>query len=175
MPNPRLPLRLPLALLARHPLQIRITRAALPANPAVLELGEMALEEADLVLAVDAGRVNVLAHDAKVVKHLARGNCRFRLRDQLDAPHVLAVPEGGAVERELGALLGDGVVGVLVRGGQLDVFVYCAGAVDVVLVGADLSNTGDVSLLSISERDRDRNEPDSPNSIYSDPPQRKSR
>ena len=46
---------------------------------------------------------------------------------------------------------------------------------DVVLVGADLSSTGDVSLLSISERDRDINEPDSPNSIYSDPPQRKSR
>ena len=73
-----------------------------------------------------------------MVKHLSRGNRRLSLRNQLDPSHVLAVPKRSAVEGELGALLGDGVAGVLVRRRELDVFVDGAGAVDVVLVGADL-------------------------------------
>ena len=133
MPHPGLPLRLPAALLVRHPLQVGVARALLAADPAVLHLGEVALEEADLVLAVDAGRVGVLAHHAEVVVDLAAVDGRLGLRDELGAAHVLAVPEGGAVEREPGALLRGCVGRVLVVGREVDVAMDRARAVDVVL------------------------------------------
>lgn len=92
MPNIGLPLGLPLALLADHELEVGVLGALLAADPAVLHLGEVALEEADLVLAVDARRRGVLAHHAEVVEHLALVDRRLGLRDQLDPPHVLAIP-----------------------------------------------------------------------------------
>jgi len=124
VPDAGLPFNLPLALLVGHPLEIRIAGTLLAGDPAVLELSEMALEEADLVLVVGAGRVGVLAHDAKMIKDLAGGNGRLGLRDQLSAAHSLAVPEGCAVESELGALLRDCVVGVLEVCRQVDVLIY---------------------------------------------------
>lgn len=139
MPHTRIPRRhTPLALLIHHPLQLQITRPTLARNPTILHLGKVALKEINLVLAIHAGRVGPIAHHAKVVIDLALVDGRGRLRDQLDASHVLAVPVGGAIEREFGALLGHGVGGVLVGGRQGDVLVDGFGAVDVVLVGPDL-------------------------------------
>lgn len=92
MPHPRLPLRLPLAVLADHELQVGVAGAALAADPAVLELGEVALEETNLVLAAHARRVGVGPADAEVVPHLAAVDGRRGLRDQLDAAHVLFSP-----------------------------------------------------------------------------------
>lgn len=138
VPDLGLPLRLPLGVLRDHELQIRVISARLAGDPAVLHLDEVALEEADLVLAVLRRRVGVLAHHAEVVEHLAAVDSRFRLRDQLGAPHVLAVPEGRAVERELGALLRHRVGRVLVAGRQVDVFLDGPAPVDVVLVVSDL-------------------------------------
>src|SRR5690348_16971398 len=98
MPHPSLPLRLPAALLVCHPLQVHVARPGLPADPPVLQLGKMALKEADLVLAVDARRVGILTHNTKVIVHLALVDGGLGLRDELSAAHVLAVPERGAVE-----------------------------------------------------------------------------
>lgn len=149
MPHAGLPRRhTPLGLLVDHPLQHRICRGALAAEPAVLHLGEVALEEVDLVLAGDAGRagggaVDVARH-AEVVKDLARGDGGRRLRDQLDAAHRLAVPVGRGVEREAHALGRGGVGRVLVAGREGDVLLDGARAVDVVLVGPDLVAPGPV-------------------------------
>lgn len=142
VPDASLPLRLPLAVLANHELQVRVAGAALAADPAVLELGKVALEEADLVLAADAGGVGVGPANRKMVPDLAAVDGRRGLRDQLDAPHVLPVPVRRRVERELGPLFGHRVVGVLERGPQVDVLVHRARAVDVVLVRADLVSPG---------------------------------
>lgn len=65
----------------------------------------MRLEEADLMLPVDAWWVGGRPHDAEVVPHLSRVDRHRRLRDQLCPPHILPVPVGRAIERELGALL----------------------------------------------------------------------
>lgn len=98
----------------------------------------MALKEINLVLTIDTRRIGPVAHHAEVVVDFALVDGRGGLRDQLDASHGLAIPVSGAVEGELGALLGDGVGGVLVGGGEGDVLVDGFGAVDVVLVGSDL-------------------------------------
>jgi hypothetical protein len=128
---------LPLALPAHEPLQVRVGSALLAADPAVLELREVALEKADLVFVRGAGDVGAAAFDTEVVVHCAAVDCCFGLRDQLCAPHV-AVPFGGAVDGDFGALLGVCVAGVLVRGRQVYVGCYGSRAVDVVLVRSDL-------------------------------------
>lgn len=139
MPHAHLPRRhTPLALLADHPLQLGITIPSLAANPAILHLGEVALEKVDLVLAVHAGRVRAVARHAEVIEDLAAVDGRRGLRDQLDTPHGLSVPVRGGVEREARALRGDGVGGIFVGGGERDVFVDGLGAVDVVLVRPNL-------------------------------------
>lgn len=72
VPHTRLPSRRsPFALLAHHPLQLGIARPALAGDPPIFHLGEVALKEVNLVLAVDARRVGSVAHHAEVVKHLA--------------------------------------------------------------------------------------------------------
>lgn len=126
VPHVGQPLGLPLALLAGHPLQVGVAGALLAADPAVLELGEVALEEANLVLAVDARRVLVAAQNREVIEHLAAGNGGLGLRDQLDAAHGLAVPEGRRVEREARTLLADRVVWVLdnISGPGMEYAVY---------------------------------------------------
>jgi len=108
--------RAPLGLAVDHPLQVGVAGAGLAADPAGLHLGEVGLEEADLVLQVDAGRVGGRVHHAEVVEDVARVDGRGRLRDQLGAPHRLPVPEGGRVDGEFEALVGHFVGGVLVAG-----------------------------------------------------------
>ena len=113
VPLVRLQVNLPLALTAHKPLQVRVARALLAADPAVLELCEVALEEGDLVFVGGTGHVGATSLDAEVVVHSAAVDGCFGLRDQLGAPHV-AVPFGGAVNGDLGALLGRRVAGILV-------------------------------------------------------------
>lgn len=89
----------------------------------------MALEEADLVLAVQAGRVGGAAHDAEMVVNLAAVDGRGGLRDQLGAAHVLAIPVGRAGQADLGTLLGASVGGVFEAGVKVDVLGDGAGSV----------------------------------------------
>lgn len=138
MPHVRLPLRLPLGVLGDHELKIGVRGALLARDPARLQLDEVRLEEADLVLAIDARRVHVFAHDREVVVYLAAVDSGLGLRDQLCASHVLPVPEGRAVDCELGALPRHRVRRVLVIRRQIDVFVDAGRSVDVVLVWPDL-------------------------------------
>ena len=130
-------LDLPLALAAHEPLQVRVAGSTLAIHPAVLQFREVALEEGDLVLVGCAGHIGGAALDAEVVVHLAAGDGGLGLGDELRTPHV-AVPLCGVVDGDLGALLAACVRGVLVRWGEVDVVGYCAVAVDVVLVWADL-------------------------------------
>jgi len=141
VPLIRLQIYLPFALPAHKPLQVRVARALLAANPTVLELREVALKEANLMFIRGTWDISTTPLDAEVVVHGAAVDRRFGLRDQLGAPHV-AVPFGGAVDGDLGALLGVCVAGVLVRGREVHVGCYGARAVDVVLVGADLVGPG---------------------------------
>lgn len=130
-------LDLPLALSAYHPLQVGVARSALAVDPAILELREVALEEGDLVLVGRAGHIGGAALDAEVVVYFSACDGGLGLGDELCAPHV-AVPLCGVVDGDLDTLLAAGICGVLVRGREVDVFCYVAGAVDIVLVGADL-------------------------------------
>lgn len=82
MPHVRLPLRLPLGVLGDHELKIGVRGALLARDPARLQLDEVRLEEADLVLAIDARRVHVFAHDREVVVYLAAVDSGLGLRDQ---------------------------------------------------------------------------------------------
>lgn len=113
MPLIRLQLRLPLALSAHHPLQVGVRRALLAVDPAVLQLCEVALEEADLVLVGCAGDVGGAPFDAEVVVHGALVNGSLGLGNQLRAPHV-AVPFCSVVDGDLCALLGVCIAWVLV-------------------------------------------------------------
>lgn len=142
MPYLGLPLRLPLGVLRDHELQVRVVGALLAGDPAVLHLDEVRLEEADLVLAVLGGGVGVLAHHAEVVEDLAAVNSGLGLRDQLDTSHVLAVPEGRAVERKFGALFRYLICRVLEVRSQSHIFVDGTGAMDVVLVRSNLVSPG---------------------------------
>ena len=72
-----------------------------------------------------------------MVVHGALVDGGLGLGDELGAPHV-AVPFRGAVNGDLGTLLGVGVGWVLEVGRQVDVFLNRAGSVDVVLVVSDL-------------------------------------
>jgi hypothetical protein len=67
-------------------LQVRVRRPLLARDPAVLHLDEVRLEEADLVLPVDARRVGVLAHHREVVEYLAAVDGGFGLRDEPGKP-----------------------------------------------------------------------------------------
>ena len=109
MPNTRLPLRLPVALLAHHPLQVGVTRATLPTNPPALHLRKVALEEINLVLPIDTRGIGILSHHAKVIEHLPARNRRLGLRDQLRALHAIRVPyrcvvDGGAQSLRLACI-----------------------------------------------------------------------
>lgn len=137
MPHIRLELHLPLALSAHHPLQVGVGSSLLSADPAVFQLREMALEEADLVLVRCTGHIRRTSLDAEMIKHGALVNRCCGLWDQLRAPHV-TVPFCSAVDGDLGTLLGVCVARVLVRRGQVDVGSHGSRAVDVVLVRTDL-------------------------------------
>jgi hypothetical protein len=84
-----LELDLPLALTAHHPLQVGVGCTGLAIDPAVLKLGEVAFEEADLVLVCRAGDVGAAALDREVVVDGALVDGSLGLGDELRAPHVL--------------------------------------------------------------------------------------
>jgi hypothetical protein len=89
VPLVRLELSLPLALAADHPLQVGVRCAGLSVDPAVLELGEVTLEEADLVLVCRTGDVGGTPLDREMVEDGALVNSGFGLRNEFGAPHVL--------------------------------------------------------------------------------------
>jgi hypothetical protein len=66
-----------------------------------------------------------------MVEELARhkGRGRRLLRNQLGTAHVLAIPVGGIIESDFGALSGTAVGRVLVARGEVDIVCDWAGAV----------------------------------------------
>lgn len=84
----------------------------------------MRLEKADLMLSIDARRVDIRAHNAEVVPDLSRVDCRCGLGDQFYPPHRLAIPIRGAIESELGSLVAAGIGRVLVVWRQVDIRGY---------------------------------------------------
>lgn len=129
VPDVSFPGNVPLGSSSNLPSQRWVAGAGSATDPARLQLGEVALEEADLVLAVQARRVGGAALDAEMVVDLAAVDGRGGLRDQLGAAHVLAIPVSGAGQADLGALRGAAVGGVLVAGVEVDVFGDGAGSV----------------------------------------------
>lgn len=129
MPDVSFPGNVPLGSSSNLPSQRRVAGSGRATDPARLQLGEMALEEADLVLAVQARGVGGATLDAEMVVDLAAVDGRGGLRDQLRAAHGLAIPVSGAGQADLGALRGAAVGGVLVAGVEVDVFGDGAGSV----------------------------------------------
>lgn len=129
VPDTSIPNSVPLGSSSDLPSQCWVAGAGCAADPARLQLSEVALEEGDLVLAVQAGRVGGAAHDAEMVVDLAAVDGRGGLRDQLRAAHVLAIPVSSAGQANLGTLLGASVGGVLEAGAKVDVFGDGAGSV----------------------------------------------
>lgn len=116
VPHVRLELHLPLALAAHHPLQVGVGSSLLAADPAVFQLREMALEEANLVLVRCTRHIRRTSLNAEMIEHGTLVDRCCGLRDQLRAPHV-TVPLGSAVDGDLGSLLGVCVARVFVRRG----------------------------------------------------------
>lgn len=67
------------------------------AGATVLQLGEMAFEEGDLVLVRGARRVGGLRGQREMVVEVAGAQVGGGLGDQFGALHVLAVPGGGSI------------------------------------------------------------------------------
>lgn len=90
---------------------------------AELELGEVRLEEGDLVLLGRARRVERRGRDREVVEELALTDQPggFGLRDELRATHRLAGPVRGVRQGDLDALDTCGVGWVLVLGSEVHV------------------------------------------------------
>lgn len=84
-----LELDLPLALAAHHPLQVGVRSTGLTVDPSVLQLREVTLEEADLVLVCRTGDVGGASLDREVVVYGALVDGSLCLRDELSAPHIL--------------------------------------------------------------------------------------
>ena len=103
MPNIRNKLDLPLALPAYHPLQVGVAGPAFAIDPSILQLGEMAFEEADLVLICGAWDIGGRALDRKVIINRALVNGGLSLWNQFSPPHV-RVPFRGVINRDLCAL-----------------------------------------------------------------------
>jgi hypothetical protein len=129
VPDVSIPVDAPLGVSSNVPSQQRVAGASFAADPASLQLGEMALEEADLVFAEQARWVGRAALDAEVVEDVTTVDGSGGLRDQLGAAHGLAVPVGRAGQGDLGTLLGAAIGGVLVAGVEVDVLGDGAGSV----------------------------------------------
>jgi hypothetical protein len=133
-------LGVPLRLAANVPVEVVVGAALL----AVLQLGEVALEEVDLVLALGGGGVGVGGLQGEVVEDLALVDGGAGLGDQLGAEHGLAVPRGGLIVGDLDALLGAGIGRVLGVGAEVDVVLGSTGAwscISVMLVDNDACET----------------------------------
>lgn len=138
VPNVGKPLSRPLRLSTNAPPEKVVGDTGSTREPTRLELGEVALEESDLVLTGGCRRVDILAHQGEVIVNLAADDGSVGLRDELCPSHVLAVPVSRLVKGDLGTLLGPSICWVLVVGGQVDVVGHGRGAVDIVLIGPDL-------------------------------------
>ena len=113
--------------------QIGVARARLPVHPAILQLREVALKEADLMLVCGTRDVRCRPLDGEMVVHGTLVDRGLGLRDQLSPPHV-TVPFCRAIDRDLSTLFATDIARVLVIGRKVDVFGDGAGTVDVVLV-----------------------------------------
>lgn len=106
VPDIGLPLNIPLSLAIDHPAQVGVGLILATAEPASLELGEVALEEGNLMLLGGGGGVDVGALDAEVVVDTALVDGSLCLGNQLGTAHVLAIPEGRLVQGDFDTLLG---------------------------------------------------------------------
>jgi hypothetical protein len=138
VPDTSSPVSAPMRGTANVPSQQRVRSSRLSTDPTGLELGEMALEEANLMFAVDARWVGGGVHDAEMVVDLSRSDGSGRLGNQLGSTHVLPVPVGGAVEGELETGCASTIGWVLVAGIESEVGSDGAASVDIVLVFTNL-------------------------------------
>ena len=92
MPYTSIPVYAPLGLPTNIPSQQRIRIASLSRDPSGLQLREMGLEKADLMLSVYAWGVGGRLHDAKVVPNLPRVDFCRSLGNQFSSPHRLPIP-----------------------------------------------------------------------------------
>lgn len=114
MPNTSSPISAPLTSRTSIPSQQRITRTRFPTDPTTLHLGEMTLEEGDLMFSVNTWGVGCGMHHTEMVVDLSASNSSLGLGNQLGTTHGLPVPEGGFVDGNLCSEGGSGVGGVLV-------------------------------------------------------------
>jgi hypothetical protein len=84
----------------------------------------MGLEEADLMFSVDGRGISHVVHDAEVIPDSSLVDCCSRLGNQFSSAHGLAIPEGGGIQGELGAMGAARVGGILVGGVEVDVGTY---------------------------------------------------
>jgi hypothetical protein len=152
MPLISLELNLPLALSSDHPLparsisrclayisafalcsQVGVARARFSVHPSILQLREVALEEADLMLVCRTRDVGCRPLNGEMIEHGSLVDGGLRLGNQLRAPHV-TVPLRCAVDCDLRALFAAGIADVLEVGREIHVFGDGARSVDVVLV-----------------------------------------
>ena len=101
--------------------QVGVASARLSVDPSIFQLGEMALEETDLVFVRRTRNIGRRSLDRKMVVDRALVDSSFRLGNQLCPPHV-AVPLRGVIDRDLSTLLAASVSGVLVVRRQVHVF-----------------------------------------------------
>ena len=139
MPYPSGERYVPVRLAIHVPPQRLIQRSLLAVDDSELQLREVALEEADLVLLVPGRRVRGRVLHAEVVEDLALVDRCRGLRDQLRAEHVVAVPDGTVVDGDLDALRTAAVCRVLVAGGEVDVVGHRTRPVDVVSIHRAIS------------------------------------
>lgn len=104
MPDISFPVDTPLCETAYIPPEQWIRCSCLSTDPSRLHLREVRLEEVDLVLAVYAGRVGGGTLHTKMIVDHSRIDGSCCLRNKLSSPHALAIPIGGAVERDLDTL-----------------------------------------------------------------------
>lgn len=137
MPDISHKLNLPFALPSDHPLQVGIARPALTVHPSILQLREMALEEADLMLVGCAWDISSrsLYREMVVDSALVDGSCC--LRDKLCSPHI-RIPFRSVVNGDFSALFRVRVRGILVARRQVHVFCNRARPVNVVLIITNL-------------------------------------
>ena len=94
MPHISIPVGAPLGLPTNHPPEQRVASPSCTAQPPRLQFCEVTLEEADLMLAVQAWCVGATTLDAEMVEDMSAVDSSAGLRDQLSTTHVLAVPVG---------------------------------------------------------------------------------
>ena len=96
---------IPFADTTDHPSQVRVGGSTRTTDQAVFHLGEVALEEVDLMLEGRVWGIGVRSLHAEVVENFARVDSSFGLGDELGSAHVLAIPVGGRVNAHFGTLL----------------------------------------------------------------------